>query len=100
MARAVINPMKPSHYGLILTAMLALSGASCSKQSSVQRNEASLPELNRALQTWVISRGSYPNEINELTNFPTLRGKQLPQLPPGKRLIIDPNTSQIVVGPE
>jgi len=99
MARVALISMKPPHYRLILTTMLVLSGASCSKQSSVQRNEASLDELNRALQTWVMSRGGYPNEISDLTNFPTLRGKQLPQLPPGKKLIIDPTTSQIAVGP-
>jgi hypothetical protein len=92
--------MKPPDYWLIFAAMLALNGASCTKQSSVQSDEATLPELNRALQTWVMSRGSYPNEISDLTNFPALRGKQIPQLPPGKRLIVDPGSSQIVVGPE
>ena len=63
---------------------------SCSKHDSLRANEATVPELNRA-------RGSDPKTIDDLTNFPILRGKQLPLLPPGKKLVLDPASHLIII---
>jgi hypothetical protein len=82
---------------LILCVLLAAAAGGCSKGPSAGKgSEASLPELSRALQTWVVTKGSYPNDLSELTNFPALRGKRLPAAPPGKKLGIDPATRQVV----
>ncbi len=71
--------------------------AACSKGPEKQRGpEASLPEVSRALQTWFMAKGSYPRDLNELTNFPVLQGKRLPTPPPGKKLSFDPATRQAV----
>lgn len=71
--------------------------AGCSKQSAADNStEATLPELTRTLQTWVMAKGSYPKDLHELTNFPTMQGKRLPTPPPGKKLSIDPATRQVV----
>jgi hypothetical protein len=43
-----------------------------------------------------MAKGAYPSDLNELTNFPTLRGKRLPVAPPGKKLSIDPATREVV----
>jgi hypothetical protein len=70
---------------------------SCSKHDSLRANEATLPELNRALAMWTMERGSDPKTIDDLTNFPILRGKQLPLLPPGKKLVLDPASHLIII---
>ncbi len=71
--------------------------AGCSKSAGNKvGSEASLPEVSRALQTWVMAKGSYPRDLNELTNFPALQGKRLPAPPPGKKLTIDRATRQVV----
>ena len=80
-----------------LCVLVAAVAAGCSKGPSGQKGpEASLPELSRALRTWVMAKGAYPSDLNELTNFPTLRGKRLPVAPPGKKLSIDPATREVV----
>ncbi|MCX6892289.1 MAG: hypothetical protein NTX51_12295 [Verrucomicrobia bacterium] len=52
--------------------------------------------MNRALQTWVMAKGTFPTDVSELTNFPTLQGKRLPAAPPGKKVAIDRATRQVV----
>ena len=89
--------MKHAVFNLPLLGMIVLSAAGCSKHSSAPKSEATLPELNRALAMWTIERGSYPKEIGYLTNFPALEGKQLPQLPPGQKLVLDPTSHLIVI---
>jgi hypothetical protein len=83
---------------ILLFCMVAtLATAGCSKGVSSRKGpEATLPEVNRALQTWVMAKGSIPSDLNELTNFPTLRGKSLPVAPAGKKLAIDSGTRQVV----
>ncbi len=81
----------------VVCLLLALLASGCSKGGTQPTGpEASLPELTRALQTWVMAKGAYPAEVSELTNFPTLRGKRLPTPPPGKKLGIDRATRQVV----
>jgi hypothetical protein len=80
-----------------LLLLVGLLASGCSRKASGPTGpEASLPELTRALQTWVMAHGSCPTDINQLTNFPTLQGKRLPTPPPGKKLLIVPATRQIV----
>lgn len=75
----------------------ALLAGGCSKSSSGPKGPAaSLPELTRALQTWVMAKGSYPTDVNQLTNFPTLQGKSLPTPPSGKKLVIIPARREVV----
>jgi hypothetical protein len=81
----------------VLLRAAALCFAGCSKREESPRNEVSLEELNRAYKSWGMARGSYASDLNELTNFPALQGRQLPKLPPGKKLAIDPNTHQISI---
>ena len=82
---------------LLSCVVVALVAGGCSKGASTQKGpEASLPELNRALQTWVMAKGAFPADVNELTNFPTLQGKRLPAAPPGKKLTMDHATRQVV----
>jgi hypothetical protein len=83
---------------ILLCLVAALGAGGCSKGGTCtpQGPEATLPELTRALQTWIMTKGSLPADVNALTNFPTLQGKRLPSPPPGKKLAIDSATRQIV----
>ena len=82
---------------LLSGVLIGLAAGGCSKGASTPKGpEASLPELNRALQTWVMAKGGFPADVNELTNFPTLQGKRMPAAPPGKKVAIDRATRQVV----
>jgi hypothetical protein len=83
----------------LVALLLVFVGAGCGSGSSGGA-EATVDDLNRAYKAWGMMRGSYPTNIYELTNHPALQGKRLPALPPGKRLILDGNARQIVVGDE
>jgi len=81
----------------ILCVLVAAVAAGCSKSASGPKGpEATLPELTRVVRAISMSKGACPSDINELTNFPTLRNKRLPAAPPGKKLAIDPATRQAV----
>jgi hypothetical protein len=80
---------------LLLAAALLVGALGCSKAPSQKGAEASLPELNRAAQMWFMGHGSYPSDLGQLTNIPTLKGKNLPAPPPGKKLAFDPATRQV-----
>jgi hypothetical protein len=80
---------------LLLAVALLVGAMGCSRVSSQKGAEASLSELNRALQMWLMGRGSFPSDLGQLTNIPALKGKHLPTPPPGKRLGFDPVTRQI-----
>jgi hypothetical protein len=80
---------------LLLAAALLTGTMGCSKASTQQGTEASLPELNRVLQMWRMAHGAYPHDLNELTNFPALKGKRLPSPPPGQKVALDPATHQV-----
>jgi hypothetical protein len=80
---------------LLFAVVLLVTAMGCSRGSTQKETEASLPELNRAVQMWHMGRGSYPRDLNQLTNLPALKGKRLPSPPPGKKLALDPNTHQV-----
>ncbi|MEO5802824.1 MAG: hypothetical protein ABIR24_04790 [Verrucomicrobiota bacterium] len=67
----------------------------CGKKTA-DPSEASLPELNRALQTVAMAKGKFPERVEDLTEFLALQKKRLPTPPPGKKLVID-STNRIVV---
>ncbi len=90
-------PSAANRMAMMVFLMTIAGVAGCSKQDTERGNEASLDDLNRAYVTWGMTRGSYAKDLNELTNFPALQGKRLPQLPPGKKLVVDPNSHQIVI---
>ena len=75
---------------LLLAVALLVGAMGCSRAPSQKGTEASLPELNRALQMWLMGHGSFPSDLGQLTNIPALKGKQLPAPPPGKKLAFDP----------
>lgn len=82
-----------------LITLLICVVAGCGSDSSGGA-EATVADLNRAYRAWGMTRGSFPTNVYELTNYPALQGKRFPALPPGKRLIVDSKSRQIVVGDE
>ena len=84
-----------------LALCMGLSLAGCSKKVATDiRTEASLEELNVALDTWMMVKGTIPPTVSELTNFPALKTKRLPTASPGKKLAIDPATRRVVFANE
>lgn len=75
---------------------VSLLASACGQKAPKGGGEATLPELSRALQVWVMNNGAYPKDLTELTNFPGLFGKTLPTPPPGKKLAVDPRTKEVV----
>jgi len=75
---------------------MLLTLAGCSRRELAGRPEATMEELNAALDTWVMVKG-LPHSVSELTNFPALKGKQLPAAPAGKKLAIDARKRQVVL---
>jgi len=86
-------PLKMLAAALVLSAVLVTG---CGKNSSAASDTVSLEELNRALSAVSMAGGRLPGSIHELTNFPTLKGRQLPAPPPGKKLVLDPATRQAI----
>ena len=84
--------MKSLLLGLVVT--LALVG--CGKPSGDTAGAATLDDLNRALSVMSMGGARRPADVNDLTNFPTLRGKTLPKPPAGKKLAIDRAQQQVV----
>ncbi len=76
----------------------AVTGLGCRKSGSAAGNAtvATLPELNRALAFWTMTKGQVPPDVSALTNAAVLQGKRLPAAPPGKKLVIDLATRQVV----
>jgi hypothetical protein len=81
---------------LLLVLVIAVAACGCGKQAGTHSGEATLDELNRALAVMSMGGGRPPASVNELTNFPSLRGKTLPKPPAGKKLAIDPAQHQVV----
>ena len=84
--------MKSLLLGLVVT--LALVG--CGKPSGDTAGAATLDDLNRALSVMSMGGARRPLEVNDLTNFPSLRGKSLPKPPSGKKLAIYRAQQQVV----
>ena len=81
---------------LLLSLVVALAVVGCGKKGGKNSEEATLDDLNRALAVMSMGGARRPVEVNDLTNFPSLRGKVLPKPPAGKKLAID-QAHQMVV---
>ena len=81
---------------IFLLALIGLSLGACGKKS-VSETEATLPELDRALQSVAMAKGKLPEKIEELSEFMALQGKRLPTPPPGKRYVIDTTNRRVVL---
>ena len=55
-----------------------------------------LQVLDDLVQSWVMSKGSLPKELEELVQAKMLTS--LPTPPPGKRFVIDPKRGHVVLG--
>lgn len=85
--------------GAMLALCLAVAPSGCSEKNrggTANLPEATLEELNAALGTWMMAKGTLPQSVNELTNFPALRAKRLPAAAPGMKLTIDAGTRRVV----
>jgi|GEM_PF-1565402 len=74
-------------------ALLALFAAGC---HGSKLKEATLPEVNRAMQAMTMGRGVAPTNVLELTNYLGQMGESLPTPPAGKKLVIDPVSNQVI----
>ncbi len=81
----------------VIPAALAglLSAAGCGKSADA-RQEASLPELDRALAMWMMTHSRPPAMVDDLTNVPALQGKRLPTPPAGKKLALDDAGAHVI----
>ena len=82
------------YYLLCFAMTAALLG--CGKDSTGNSAEVTLEELNRALSAVAMSSPSYPSDVNQLTNFPSIQGRPLPTPPAGKKLVIDQTRREVV----
>jgi len=80
----------------ILCLVVAGMVLGCGKKGPNNSGAATLTDLNRALTAMTMGTGHRPSDVNELTNFPGLQGKRLPQPPAGKKLAIDQSQHRVV----
>lgn len=80
---------------IVLVLVLAMCG--CGKSGTQSSRVATMEDLNQALGIMSMSRTHQPETVSDLTNFPTLRGKTLPEAPTGKKLMIDRTRNQVVL---
>ena len=79
--------------------LITLCGAAlvgCGKKETAA-SEASLVELDLALQSAAVANGKFPEKIDELSDFLALQGKRLPAPPPGKQFAIDSTNRTIIL---
>jgi hypothetical protein len=83
---------------LLLAVVLMSSSVGCTRRDTVATTqpEATLDELSSAASAWLMMKGKLPQNVNELTNIPSLKNKRLPTPPPGKKLAINPATQRVV----
>ena len=81
---------------IFLLALISFSLAACGKKSPSE-TEATLPELDRALQSVAMVKGKLPEKVEELSEFIALQGKRLPTPPPGKKYVIDTTNRRVVL---
>lgn len=90
-------PVKPrTQAGWLGLALIVLLASGCGRASARAGPEATLPELNRALSVWTMAHGAAPQDVSQLTNILALQRKSLPKPPPGKKLVIDPASQQVI----
>lgn len=81
---------------ILLFALISFSLAACGEKTSSEI-EATLPELDRALQSVAMAKGKLPEKVEELSEFMALQGKRLPTPPPGKQYVIDTTNRRVVL---
>jgi hypothetical protein len=81
---------------IFLLTLISFSLAACGKKSSSE-TEATLPELDRAMQSIAMAKGKLPEKVEELSEFMALQGKRLPAAPPGKQYVIDSTNRRVVL---
>ena len=81
----------------LLVLMLALAVCGCGKKNAQKSGVATMDDLNQALSIMCMGGNHQPVNVSDLTNFPTLKGKTLPQPPAGKKLVIDHAINQVVL---
>jgi hypothetical protein len=86
---------------MLLAALLAAACSACGRSrdgggGGDAAREATIEELNGAVEAWFTMRGEWPRSVEELRRFPGLRDRTLPAPPPGKTWAIDPETRKIV----
>jgi hypothetical protein len=81
---------------LFIGLLLTLTACGCGKKVGASSGEATLEDLNQAMAVMSMGGARRPADINDLTNFPSLRGKTLPKPPAGKKLAIDPSQQKVV----
>jgi hypothetical protein len=82
---------------LLLSLTLAVAFSGCGKPAADNSAEASLDELSRAFSVMSMKQGGRSIRLADLTNFPGLQGKHLPQPPKGKKLAIDRAAQRVVI---
>jgi hypothetical protein len=83
---------------LLALGFCALVITGCSKTSAPKVNgEVTVAEMNRAIRMMSLSPLGGPRTVDELTNFPALKGRPFPAPPAGKTFAIDPATRQVVI---
>jgi len=86
--------MKP----LLLTiCAVGLLAAGCGRKNSAHANEATLDELNRDLSAMTMRGGGHLPGTNEFNQFLAATGKSFPTPPPGKKIVLDPDTKKFVI---
>lgn len=90
-----MNRLNPKWLG-VLALLLALTTAGCGSPE-VPVEELTFEELNFILARIDQSGEDFPNTVEELMNYPSLRGKALPAVPPGFYLAVDQETKSVVV---
>lgn len=83
---------------LLMALVLAVGCGKKNDSAAAPTTEATLAELNQAYAQWeMLSVGPAPKTVEGLTNSYLLRGKRLPDMPPGKKLALDPVKRQVVI---
>lgn len=85
----------------LLAVILMLSPVGCTRRDTVATQpEATMDELNSAATTWLMVKGKLAQNVDVLTNLPSLKTKRTSTPPPGKKLAIDPATQRVVFADE
>lgn len=81
---------------LLALALISLALAGCKKKAPVT-SEASLPELDRALQSVAMAKGKFPEQVEDISEFLALQGKRIPTPLPGKKYVVDSTNRCVIV---
>jgi hypothetical protein len=93
--KEIIKPLAVSVLTLGFCVVVFVN-AGCNK-APASKGELTLVELNRALSLMSTSPAGAPRTIDDLTNFPAFKGRPLPAMPAGKKLVINRALGKVVV---